>query len=248
MSQFMPKLNEAGTAYETYPWERFVLPPDGVLMSETGKRVKIVAGVIRNLNDGNGWQLILNSTHGSINVDSVSNDNSTITINFGGIDAEKVETFLVGTDETLARAGFFLGASVGVGSANIQMKQRKLVSDYVSYNGSAWSSTNGVFTNFAWAAGTLTLTHENVETSTAGIDCNVTPRDGVLMPVAGSATATATQVKWLDWAGALQTTENANMKAYVSRGFASSAANPNNVHEGTFPSSNIWFMGAFELP
>lgn len=245
---FMPKLNEAGTAYVRYPWESLVTSPDGLVATQGNKRIKLVAGVIRNLNDGNGWQLITNATHSSVNVDSVSNDTSNITVNFGGITAAKVVSFVAAPDETLARAGFFMGSSVGVGSANIQLKQRKFVSDYVSYSGSAWSSTNGVFTGFAWAAGTLTLTHESVETSTAGIDCSVTPRDGVLMPVAGSATATATQVKWLDWAGALQTTESTNMKAYVSRGFASAAANPNNVHEGTFPSSNIWFMGEFELP
>lgn len=223
------------------------VPPGAVLQTESGRKFALVAGVIRNMDDGQGWRLITDApNHADCNIKTVSNDTTQITVDYSDLSIKNVISFIAAPDETLAKAGFFCGSSVGLTGAQIQLKQRKLVADYISYNGSAWASTNGVFT-FAFSAGTLTLTHENVETSSAGIECSVTSRDGVLVPVAGSASATVTQVKFMDWAGALQTTESANMKAYVSRGFASAAANPNNVNNTTFASGNLWLIGVFEL-
>lgn len=220
----------------------------GLLVTEEGRKFAVVAGVIRNMDDGQGWRLITDApNHDSCNIKTVSNDTSQITVDYSNLDIKNVVSFVATPDETLAKAGFFCGSSVGVTGAQIQLKQRKLVADYVSYSGSAWSSTNGVFSGFTWSAGTLTLTHESVETTTAGIQCSLTGRDGVLVPGAGSASATATQVRFYDWAGVLQTTESANMKVYVSRGFASAAANPNNVNNTTFASGNLWLMGVFEL-
>ena len=221
-------------------------PSDGVLFTKSGQKIKLVAGVMRNLNDGNGWQLITNSTHTNCNVESITQTSSAINVNFPSLGGAKVISFVAVPDETLAKAGFTMGSSVTTSQASIELKRRKAVADYISYNGSAWTSATSVFT-FAFSAGTLTLTHPTVETSD-GLVVSVTGRDGVYDAQAGTAAATTTQVKFYDWAGTLQTTENTNMKAYVNRGVASAASDPATVNESTFPGGNIWFMGVFEMP
>jgi hypothetical protein len=216
-----------------------------------GRNFKMVAGVLRNFNDGQGWRLITDPEtpkHSSLNVASVSSDGSVITVNFPGIAATKVISFIAAPDETLAAAGFSCGASVTESAAAITLKKQKNVSDYVSYDGANWGSTNNVFTNGGFAAGILLLTHPAVRVDNLGHVCNLTGRAGAFVPqVGGSVNATETRISFYDWAGAIQTVANAGMKVFVDRGLADVTESPAGVHVGIYPSSNIWFQGVFEV-
>ncbi len=79
----------------------------------------IVAGVIRNT--GDGWHLIENNTHCSLNCDGVFVNNGTnaISIDYSSIKAQKVISFVVSPDETFSLEGYSCGASVGLEHANV---------------------------------------------------------------------------------------------------------------------------------
>ena len=85
-----------------------------------GDTYKIVAGILRNT--GTGWGLLTNSEHDSINVDSVSNDATQITIDYTTLGVSKVISFAVTPDETYA-GDYEVGASVGLSETNIQISQ-----------------------------------------------------------------------------------------------------------------------------
>ena len=78
---------------------------------------RVVAGVIRNT--GSGWELI-GGDHKSVNVTSVDNTTSAVRVNFSGIGASDVVTFVVGCDETYA-GDYFVGSSVSVTQAAIKI-------------------------------------------------------------------------------------------------------------------------------
>lgn len=218
-------------------------------MYDSGRHFRFVAGVLRNFNDGGGWRLITpawSAGHLGLNIDSASSDSIEITINHASINGTNIVAIVATPDETLASAGFTVGTSVGKSSSQIRIQRRTMMSDYVSYNGSSWSSQQGVFTP-TFSAGMLTLAHSAVDTTQRGTELSITGRGGVLSPAAGSSTATTTQVQFFDWTGALQTTPTTDMKIYVNRGQATAQVNPNNVHVGTYPGSNIWVWGIAEV-
>lgn len=218
-------------------------------MYDSGRHFRFVAGVLRNFNDGGGWRLITpawSAGHLGLNIDSASSDSIAITINHASINGTNIVAIVATPDETLASAGFTVGTSVGQNSSQIRIQRRTMMADYVSYNGSSWSSQQGVFTP-TFSAGMLTLAHSAVDVTQRGAELSITGRGGVLVPMAGSSTATTTQVQFFDWAGTLQTTPTADMKIYVNRGQLTAQVNPNNVHVGTYPGSNIWVWGIAEV-
>ena len=218
-------------------------------MYDTGRHFRFVAGVLRNFNDGGGWRLITpawSAGHLGLNIDSASSDTIEITINHASIAGTNIVAIVATPDETLASAGFTVGTSVGRSSSQIRIQRRTMMADYVSYNGSSWSSQQGVFTP-SFSAGMLTLSHSAVDVMQRGTELSITGRGGVLVPMAGSSTTTTTQVQFFDWSGTLQTTPTADMKIYVNRGQLTAQVNPNNVHVGTYPGSNIWVWGIAEV-
>ena len=86
-----------------------------------GDSLAIVAGVIRN--DGAGWDLITDANHDNINITSVSNDTSKIIVDYSGLSATKVVSFVVGNDETYAKLGYQVGSSVAKTQAQIFISQ-----------------------------------------------------------------------------------------------------------------------------
>lgn len=218
-------------------------------MYDSGRHFRFVAGVLRNFNDGGGWRLITpawSAGHLGLNIDSASSDTIEITINHASIAGKNIVAIVATPDETLASAGFTVGTSVGQSSSQIRIQRRTMMADYVSYNGSSWSSQQGVFSP-TFSAGMLTLSHSAVDVTQRGTELSITGRGGVLVPQAGSSTATTTQIQFFDWAGTLQTTPTADMKIYVNRGRLTAQVNPNNVHVGTYPGSNIWVWGIAEV-
>ncbi len=83
------------------------------------ENICIVAGVIRNT--GEGWQFIENEKHGVYNCTgvSVNEDKGSINIEYSGIKAKKVISFIVSPDETFSSLGYTCGASVGLDHAEV---------------------------------------------------------------------------------------------------------------------------------
>lgn len=216
-----------------------------------GKPAMIVAGVIRNFNDGQGWRLITSSdaaNHSNLNIASVTSDTTQIYVNFGGSLATNVLSVVATPDETLAQAGFIMGSSVTTSQAIIKLAKYSEIADFVSYSGSAWQSMQGVFGSFSYSAGVLTMTNTAVQTNDKGIVGQATPRGDTYDVGLESLSATQTQLKFFARSGgALATVADANMKAYVSRGTKLYPMDPSTVHEGTYPGGNIWVFGVMQI-
>ncbi|SEE26990.1 hypothetical protein SAMN04489740_1008 [Arthrobacter alpinus] len=146
----------------------------GAPQAKDGHEYVWLAGVIRNLGDGSGWQLLLEgSNHRPIGITSIDTvDDSTgpygyIRVNYPGVvgPSGMTVTFMAVPDETLARNGFSCGTSVTQTYTDIRISQAApAASDYVSYNGSAWVSQDGKLTP-TFSGGILTLAHEPVPAS-----------------------------------------------------------------------------------
>lgn len=217
-------------------------------LAGNSERYKFVAGVIRNFNDGQGWRLIKKPEvpgHYAFNVGAIVTNAGDITIDIslaGGID---IVSSWACADETLSRAGMRVAASITAAQIKLFIQTPHNVADYVSWNGAAWVSANGVFAP-AFAGSVLTLTHTSTPINRNGYQLSVTPRSTTVDAVAGSANNTTCQVQFIDRATntvlAAPTTE---CKVYVARGIADSGTqvdeDPRNIHEGTYPGGNIWF-------
>lgn len=100
--------------------------------------VATVAGALRN--DGTGWYAIADSTHAPLNIASVATKDGMITVEYT-FTASKIHTFIAAPDETLARAGYSAGASVGVGSARILLAKNGSANPFdVSTKSHPWSN------------------------------------------------------------------------------------------------------------
>jgi hypothetical protein len=206
-------------------------------------------------NSGAGWALIDDAQapagHVPINIDSITTTSTDIAVNYTSLGGYQVGTFIATPDETLAQAGFFCGASVSPTTATIKLGQAGVAyADYVSYNGSAWVSANGVFTGIDYTAGVLTLNHPQFFGNGA-FEVVVSGRGGTYVPVISNASPAVNsgyvKIEFRDWAGALVTTPDVNMKVYVSHGGGTRAVDPTTVTTSLYPNSNIWLLGMMEL-
>ncbi len=224
------------------------------LYSWGGRKFGIVAGVVRNLDDGAGWTLIdaahTGANHSSLNVSGVSNTTATVSVAFAGLDVKNIISFLAVPDETLAAQGFSVGSSVTLTQADIIIRRTSYpIADYIFWDTSGtpqFRSQNSVFTIGSFTAGSLTLTHPTV--STVPLTVTLDERDGGYRCMWSTASSGTTILKFYDWAAnTLVTTGDANFKVQLNRGPASGNANPNLINNTTFPSCNIWVYGIFEL-
>lgn len=215
----------------------------GALIGETGRDFRVVAGALRNDGAASYWQPISDAGHDPLNIDSVSTSTTAITVDYTGIGATKVVSFIVGADDTLTARGYVAGASVGLSTSIIHLAQTQPYADYVVYNGTTWVSQTGVF-SLSFSAGVLTCTHPEIPGNS--FHGAVSGRDGVLVPFSDGNSATAMLVKWRDWAGTLAATASTNMKAYVVHG-ANGPLDPQKVTTTLLPGSNLWFVGIFEV-
>ena len=90
----------------------------GGFVGESGRRFQFVSGVIRNRNDGLGWQLIEDASHDHVGVASIGTNTTGVTVAFN-FTASKIISFVAGPDERMAQAGMTVGASVGTTSAGL---------------------------------------------------------------------------------------------------------------------------------
>lgn len=218
----------------------------GPIKGEAGRDLRLVAGVIRNDGSPSYWQPIDDSGHSPVNVDSVSTTTSAIVVDFTSLGASKIVSFAVVPDEQFAKLGFTAGASVSLTQAAIYLQQVKPFADYVYYDGSAWQSSNGVFSlSFNPATGVLTCTHEEIPAGTAVFDVSVTGRGTLLASSHGASTSTAL-VRWHNYSGTLQTAASTDMKAFVSHG-SNGPLDPQQIDTTKYPSSNLWFIAIVEV-
>lgn len=216
------------------------------LLGVAGRRYKVVAGVLRNAGGPSHWQPITDNAHQPTFIDSVSTSTTGITINHAALAATKVAALIVVPDETLAAAGITAGVSVGLTSSVITLqRQGKVYSDYVSYNGSAWTSNSGVFTGIAYVGGVLHLVHPALPVPDA-FGCSISPRGGAHQVTVNGVSTTYLDIEFRNWSGALITTAATTMQAYVTRGGHTAALNPQTVDTTAYPGSNLWVLGVFE--
>lgn len=212
-----------------------------------GKKYKIVSGAIRNT--GSGWGPIVDATHqADLNVNSVTNDATAITVDFAGINAKKIIGFVAVPDETYAWRGITFGSSVTKTQAIIYpVRNGRSIGGYISFDGTNWVVATGFTGNisipanaFDTATGELLVNHDDMGDSHI---MSVTGRDGA-RPSLGSSNQTSTKIKFYDTAGAVIKTPSTDMKVFLSRGAGPRQLNPNTLTE---TSGNIWFMGIFEV-
>lgn len=214
---------------------------------------QMVAGVIRNT--GSGWGIIDDVDHTPLNIDGVSNDTSTITIDHSSIGASEVVSLIVAPDETYAGVYDF-GSSVGVDSTAISIKTRTrdVVNGTVTHTGNGAFTKSGTITSVAYDSGTgiLTVTHPTcganwgVMTDLADTDGNITQ----WKTFGNSLSSTQMQYKMFNLDGTQKTLLNpeinrANFTREVEKeNLTVSGINPNNVAEVT---GNIWIIGLFKI-
>ena len=124
---------------------------------------RVVCGILRQDTASGGWYLINDADHIPMNVASVSQTSTFITLNLG-FTASKVISFVVCPDETFAKMGITCGASVGLSTVSIQPSA--LLAADVVYNGTTVSVAppsyfSGDITGSV-SGSELTITHPEV--------------------------------------------------------------------------------------
>lgn len=69
----------------------------------------MIAGTIRN--SGSGWEVLIDKTHSSKNINDVRTEKNRIVIEYDEL--KTIHTLVATPDETLASEGYSIGASVG---------------------------------------------------------------------------------------------------------------------------------------
>jgi len=222
------------------------------LASNDGNRYAFIAGVLRNDGAENGyWQPLPESSgHRPVNIDSVVTDSGKIRVNYSSMGFGKTITFVAVPDETLGRAGFTMGCSVTADRADIKMSRvMPAVADYVSYDGSAWTSDFGEYSNIWFSGGKIHLEHKPIDTGHA---VSITPRGGQyqysVSPDASPTGSTYIEIGVRDHTGAYVTTPNTNMRFYLTHGITKSVGlDPTTINTTTYPLGNIWIFGIMGL-
>lgn len=127
-----------------------------------------VACAIRNT--GSGFAFIDDATHKTLGVSSISQGAEAVTINYD-FTATQVISLVVTPDDTFAKLGYTVGASVGLSSATINFAMPAGAVDYVTWGGSAWTSFTGFVTSTTMngTTGLITMNHATVKPAAGGV-------------------------------------------------------------------------------
>lgn len=196
-----------------------------------------LACVVRNV--GGTWGFINDENHKPRNVSGISQSLTDFTITYTRSDYNKIRSLLCTPDETYVAAGVNAGASVGLTTSIVKLKQDFTVQSYIGYNGSVWEffGAYGV-TSATFNAGILTINHTNVG---AGFICSAIVRGGNYRCVISSASVgeASTEISFLDASGNVVTTPDTNMKVLFSRGVVRDLV----PSLAGISNSNIWVLG-----
>lgn len=219
--------------------------------------VKTIGGVLRQDSQGSGWYAIDNSNHYPLGVFTVSNEtNSGINVTY---DATEYSgnirgTFIAVTDEALAGKGVFLGSSVNVTRALIELHARIKITGRIYNSGGLQitidnDSDTGEFrsvsttnwnTNFG-STGAMSISYSGI-VSTGTVSVKATPRiAGGYIPSAQVSGSTVT-FYMTDYAGSVVTTADANCDFTFEIDLGVCHLDPNKVYGSL---ANIWFWGVF---
>lgn len=212
----------------------------GLLLGDAGKRHRVAAAALRN--SGSGFEFIADGSHAPVGMSSVETQSDRIIVNLS-FTGSKVNTAIAVPDETLAKAGYVFGTSVGLDRIIIQGSQPGGFGDYVYYDTttSSWKSLNGHITGFSFntTTGYLDLTHASVEPTSGSFTSRSLTSRGVL----DGLTATTTRVAWVNSSGVTIKTPATDLRGWVTRTGAV-LVDPTAL---TAAGSNIWVIGVMEL-
>lgn len=212
---------------------------NAVIRGTDGKKYRAIACTVRNT--GSGFEFVSDTGHTPIGVSSVTTQANTFTLNFS-FTAKTVGAIVATGDEKMAEAGYIFGASVGLSTAIFSASQPGGASDYVSYNGSAWTSFSGFVTSATMngTTGLVTCTHQAVVPAVGGtITSRSLSRHGVLDGMG----ATTTSFYFVDSAGTPDKTPTTNHRMWLLRAGARNVP----MNELTITNSNIWIYGLMEI-
>ncbi|QOP66800.1 minor tail protein [Arthrobacter phage Odyssey395] len=213
---------------------------DGILVGDSGKKYRVVAFTLRH--NGTTFEALDDAGHTPIGISSVTVGADSITVNFS-FTAATVGAASCVPDETLSRLGYQFGASVGLSSMVIYASQPGGFADYLSYNGSAWTSLNGFITSVSAPAGdgAFTVTHPAM----APIGGMVSSRSNTYRATTEGMGSTTTNFKLVNSSGTALTSPNStDCKVWLYRAGAR-AVPPSELVQAN---SNIWVQGIFEIP
>lgn len=117
-----------------------------VYANDTSQTQIQIAGTIRN--NGAGWYVLTTDSHMPLNITNVKTDEDKIII-YHNVDAKKVITFAVTTDETMSAEGYTVGVSGGLDYSYIYVydknHNRINPNNYINGRGNIW--IYGIVTN-----------------------------------------------------------------------------------------------------
>jgi hypothetical protein len=154
-------------------------------------------------------------------------------------------TFIAATDETMAREGYRVGASVGTSSANIEIYKDTHVSARILYDGSAWEIQlpfNVSSVEWVSVGGYLEITHDAIS---GRFEPAVFSKNPALVPFVTTLGSTITRVEFYNWSGTKVTTLSTNMDIWFKRTAPLVFIDPEAHAMPEF--HNIWCIGVFEL-
>ena len=216
-------------------------------LSSGNKKLKIIAGVIRN--SGNGWEFINDANHEPLNLAAVSvNQSGQIVLNYG-FTAKKVLTLVACPDETFAD-DYTVGGSVGLSETILNVYSiPKTVGGRVFYNNNAgvWNyATYANFTNasFNTANGVLTLTHETLASYPAKEKFFVSANGYNCQVFTNAMSDNTIGIMFPDSNGVAKKTPDGNMDAYITRQLPKRFVNANDIVDA---GGNFWIFGVMEI-
>ncbi|WP_314195008.1 hypothetical protein [uncultured Arthrobacter sp.] len=212
----------------------------GLLRGISGKSYRVVACAIRNTSQG--FQVINDAAHTPVGVSSITTAKDGMSVTIGlSFQGASVSSVVAAPDETLAAAGYVVGASVGLGTITLFASQPGGFGDYVSWNGSRWVSLNGLITSTTMngTTGLVTCTHANMSAPYGG---SVTSRSLTKRASMEGVSATSTSLYLVDSAGKPVKTPTTDSRFWITRTGARRAGMAELAKAG----SNIWVYGMLE--
>lgn len=216
-----------------------VFLPQSNAISLENEDLVFVSGVLRYGTESDGWEVIEDDSHTSLNIKSVYSQNNTITLNYS-FTAKKVISLIAVPDETFMSRGLSLGTSVGLNEAKIFFKQNQTIGGLVEYDKASdeWLIPNrfvSVFKN-----GIITVKHPSI-----GLSDLVSADAGSELRVFIVKTGhNYVQLSWQDHDGNVIVEPINEMRAYITRTRDSSSyTDPLTLQSN---SGNIWVFGVFE--
>ena len=208
------------------------------------KKIKIIAGVIRN--SGNGWEFLDDTGHNPLNLTTISVDeNGYIVVDYG-FTAKKVLSLVVAPDETYA-GQYTCGASVGFDKATIRLfSLPKAIGGMVKYTNGAWAYANtSDFTGATFDSnGSLTLTHEDLTGYPLSDIYSVSADSNGGNAQIVSAGNTSIIIRLVDASGNVITSPINNTSLFITRHLNKRLMNANNVVNSY---GNFWIYGVMEV-